>query len=231
MADAFSEFYSGSMLAPNRVPGVGLVQAPIYSPPTSPAEMYAGMYGPKPIQPASASLTSRPVKLVAIDATTGNPVRIPGPSGSVDFNKDLSRMVAGTGLAFAGDQGQAPGVAAINAATAPRMSMRSGSFFANGAFPFLGGDPGQTDYSIANGGDNGVFGLPAQGFATAPNGPPVIRPSVIAAPAPKPKPKAPATMASNLNPGISRYLSEQGGSDKGMTAGEQANAFRKAMGF
>ena len=54
----------------------------------------------------------------------------------------------------------------------------------------------------------------------------VINIARAAQPAPAPPP------ANNLNSGISRFMSESGnGGGKNQTAGEQANAFRKAMGF
>jgi len=79
-----SEFYSGPMLAPNRV-GNTLVPAQIYSAPESVQQMYAGT----PYAPAgsvnlggaytaaptngTASLISHTVTTVPIDAATGNP--------------------------------------------------------------------------------------------------------------------------------------------------------------
>lgn len=115
-------------------------------------------------------------------------------------------------------------LAAIDAATVMRPSMRPGSFFANGALPFLGGDPGIPTHV---GGDNGLYGRPAQGFATVPNGPPIMR---SAAPAARQPVMVAAPPPPNVTNNINRFLSEQGVNTQGMTAGEQANAMRNAMG-
>jgi hypothetical protein len=200
------------------------------------------------------------VQTVAVDPFTGNPIQAGGSSGGNVNTRaalaamadprnanDVVRSIPATGSAHspqptiinavdpldanrlgltATARTPAP-IQAIEAATTMRPSMRLGSFFANGALPFLAGDPGVPTNVTA---DNGMFGIPAQGFATIPNGPPTV-PTVRSVIAARAAAQPPATMASNLNPGVTRFLSEQGVSSKNMSAGEQANALKKAMGI
>lgn len=160
-----------------RMPDGSLAPAPQMSPPTSLADIYGGMYAPAGTS-GSTALTSHPVKLVAI-GRDGNPVTsgsaslrpstgdlvasstatgIPHANGTILLDKDQSRLDPGTGLAFAGGRAPSLAEAAIDAATTKRPSMRSGRFFANGALPFLTGDPGEVDWSIADPGMGGLAG-------------------------------------------------------------------------
>lgn len=106
MADAFSEFYSGGMLAPNRVNGT-LVPAQIYSGPTSVSEMYKGIYADAPSAPPAISQLydvandpSLPVSGGFKSGTWANPqtatqaidAAVPHASGTVNDNKLAYRL-------------------------------------------------------------------------------------------------------------------------------------------
>ena len=54
--------------------------------------------------------------------------QIPGPSGFSNLNKSQDRLSQGTGLAFAGDNSQPPGLAAISGAMTPLPQMQPGMF-------------------------------------------------------------------------------------------------------
>lgn len=54
--------------------------------------------------------------------------QIPGPSGFSNLNKSQDRLSQGTGLAFAGDTSQPPGLAAISGAMTPLPQMQPGMF-------------------------------------------------------------------------------------------------------
>jgi hypothetical protein len=153
--------------------------------------------------------------------TVANALQAPISHHAIDTQERLTGTPSPM-LAFAGDQGTgstAPGVAAIDGAMMPPGPRPDPRGY------FLRGDPGQTDWSVANS-DNGQFGIPAQGFATQPNGPPIMR--AAAAPPPPPVMVAPPP---NVTRSVNRFLSEQGQNTNGMTEGERANALKKAMGI
>lgn len=68
MADNFSQFYSGNMAPPLKLPGGGYAPAPSVSAQMSPEEFYEGIYG-EPL----AGLSSRSAKTVPINPSTGMP--------------------------------------------------------------------------------------------------------------------------------------------------------------
>lgn len=73
MADNFADFYSGNMAPPLRLPGGGYAPAPSAQTQMTPEEIYEGIYG----EPISTGLSSRSVRTVAIDPTTGMPASHP----------------------------------------------------------------------------------------------------------------------------------------------------------
>lgn len=73
MADNFADFYSGNMAPPLRLPGGGYAPAPSVQTQMTPEEIYQGIYG----EPISTGLSSRSVRTVAIDPTTGMPASQP----------------------------------------------------------------------------------------------------------------------------------------------------------
>lgn len=68
MADNFSQFYSGNMAPPLKLPGGGYAPAPYVSAQMSPEEFYEGIYG-EPL----GGLSSRSAKTVPINPSTGMP--------------------------------------------------------------------------------------------------------------------------------------------------------------
>ena len=121
-------------------------------------------------------------------------------------------------------------LAAIDAATVMRPSMRAanggawfGGWGSDAIGRFLSGDPGVPTHVT---GDNGMYGIPPQGFATQPNPPPN---TVMRAPAARQPVMVAAPPPPNVTNNINRFLSEQGQNTQGMTAGELANAFNKSI--
>lgn len=186
-------------------PGGGLV-----TPQSQVDEMYRGIYPSQPSNVSRVTpegLNVNKVQIVAIDPFTGNPVTAGGttaPHTAAVLSKDPGRLTAGSATQLppanygAADMAYAPSssvvarsinpdgtysdpLTAIDHATAPKPTGGAwgGGWGADGVGRFLAGDPGQTDWSKISA-DNGLNGIPAQGFATLPNGKPTVR-SVIAA--------------------------------------------------
>lgn len=231
MADAFSEFYSGGMLAPNRVNGT-LVPAQIYSGPTSVSEMYKGIYADAP--PAISQLYDvgydprYPVSGGFLPNTWANPApksetatqaieaAVPHANGSVDNNKMAYRAGEGGGSYLPAFGPYMTGHAVQQAPQAPRnIADLFGGLGVAGKALFGFGDPGQTDWSIANQGGDGINGDVRAPYKGSPN---VYHPA--AAPAPAPAPSIPSLFAPPSNqPGYngntSVYSGELAGANQG----------------
>lgn len=139
MANSFLPYYAGSMAPPIRGPNGGLVPVPNY---LTPEEIYRDIL-PPPSLPLNPPMPPRPNNswpggtspvgpgpgsYAQMLGFAGDPSygggsvqtaaipQVPGPNGSLIFDKDPARLMSGSGLAFAGDQGAPPGVAAIDQA-------------------------------------------------------------------------------------------------------------------
>lgn len=106
MADNFTDFYTGNMTPPLRMPGGGYAPAPLQQPQMTPEQMYEGIYG-EPLKLSTRSVKSVPVPVSAqaearFGAATGmrgageatyQPPPLPNqPSGSIRTAKDSSRL-------------------------------------------------------------------------------------------------------------------------------------------
>jgi hypothetical protein len=232
----YGDFYSGNMQPPVIANGLP-TQSAVGPRPSGIASMYGSAGTPGPVEGSlslnggGGGLTNRSVHTVPIDMN-GNPVsatqaierEVPsapatGPGyGSGYVKTDNRQLLPGI---LPGSPFSAPAAPSFDTAgSGPGMWADLVDMFGGG---FLNGDPG---VPTNVGGDNGAFGVPAQGFATEPNPPPTSIAHMYA-------PLAPPAPAPTLNvtKNINRFLSEQGQNTAGMTAGEQANAFRKSMGF
>lgn len=197
--DPYAEFYSGSMLSPDRV-GNTLVQSHIYGGPTSVNEMYKGIYSDVPKTPSTnipslydvagpgpdyGALTG-----MLVDPIYGNGSSVadngalqaigratPHASGTLIDDKSTARL--SPSLSYADAFGAAYGAPQRTGSTqlsgasgydpvgsGPGMWADIADMFLGG---FLNGNPGVPTNVTA---DNGLFGMPAQGFATQPNPPP-----------------------------------------------------------
>lgn len=194
--DPFAEFYSGPMLAPNRVGGK-LVQAPIYSGPTSISDMYKGIYADVPQKPSAFNPVGPGPDWGALTGMTADPIysapatrtaetQVPGlPANGAGYGAGTTKGASVRlmpSLSYADAFGQVYGaqprsgssaLGAIDKETQNLASMFSApgsAFMVNGwghqAYPM--GDPGTPTNVHA---DNGLFGVPATGFATQGNAP------------------------------------------------------------
>lgn len=188
-----------------RMPDGTLRQAPQMSGPTSVGQIYGGMYASQPTS-GSVSLAkadpvgslhasggwnqfddqfnqptavvSKPKGTLKVAASSSG---IPGPSGYTNLYKDQARLQPGTALAFAGNNGVSPPVAAINAALNPFAGARAGGHLSIGGLIFepavTGAGPG---WSTADRHLSPTAGRP--GLVTGPR--PVNMPMMAATAAP-----------------------------------------------
>jgi hypothetical protein len=229
-----------------------------HAPPETVQQMYQGILPPNPPSDVSRvtpeGLNVRGVTTVAVDPTTGNPVVMTKPLGVVDAYgrmnaNDVSQNIPASltkqpgtinasspldysrlGLTSQPRQSAAL-VAATEEASRPSVSqslLRGGLTGANAPL-FLTGNPGKVDYSIANGGEGGLYGRPAQGFARLPQASPVASVPVRSvaqalAPALAPAPAAAAGSAysqspAGLDPAIhAQLLAQQSPDQRGQAA-------------
>lgn len=124
------------------------------------------------IDPNGQPILSAPAKAAAITkallATSG----IPHASGTMMTGKDESRLSPSGGILSA--YGEIPRAPAQDAITAALMASKGpgaawgGGWGSDGLGRFLSGDPGMTDWSVADNGNGGLYDRPATGFATQP---------------------------------------------------------------
>ncbi len=203
--DPYAAFYSGGMLAPDRV-GNTLVPAQIYSQPTSVSDMYKGIYADVPATPSSvydvgydpnypvsggflpntwATGGAAPQTRVAASGSTS----VPHANGTVAFDKGQDQLPAGNLLAFgmpAGPKMNA-GAAAIEKAAPRNVADMYGSAFTGGwgSNGFLSFEPAQVGAGAPTGWTEwergGTGRTPARpGMVTGP------RPASVPPPPPQP---------------------------------------------
>lgn len=108
--------------------------------------------------------------------------QVPGPNAPAKTQDRLSPGIAANAFAYGNPSVSAPGINAISAALrAPTGSAWSKGGWGSG-FDFLSGDPGQVDWSKADQGNTGLYGMPGTSIPQ-----PKWQPRAVMVAAPQPK--------------------------------------------